>query len=106
MRSLSCLFLVAASASAAPRTLRVDYFHTGTRNEEHWSLDEVVLEPLPFHGNPAKPVDETNLGKYLFEVRDRESNRLLYSRGYSSIYGEWETTDEARALARSFHESV
>jgi hypothetical protein len=51
-------------------------------------------------------VDETNLGKYLFEVRDRATNRLLYSRGFASIYGEWEETDEATTLRRAFPESV
>jgi hypothetical protein len=71
-----------------------------------FSLDKVVREPLPWPGNQAKSVDETNLGKYLFEVRARATNRLLYSRGFSSIYGEWETTDEAKNLNRTFHESL
>ncbi|MFQ5929324.1 MAG: M64 family metallopeptidase, partial [Acidobacteriota bacterium] len=45
-------------------------------------------------------------GKYLFEVIDLPSNRLLYSRGFASIYGEWETTGEARrGVWRTFHES-
>jgi len=39
-------------------------------------------------------------------VRDRASNRLLYSRGFASIFGEWETTDEAKSLNRSFSESL
>ena len=32
--------------------------------------------------------------------------RVLYSRGFASIYGEWETTDEAQTMNRTFHESV
>jgi hypothetical protein len=51
-------------------------------------------------------VDETNLGRYFFEVKDLATNRLLYSRGYASIFGEWETTDEAKTLRRAFTESV
>src|SRR5512142_3194325 len=97
---------VLLALSASPRTFRVDYFHTGTAAEERFSLDRLVLEPLPFPGNPARPVDDTNLGKYLFEVHDLASNRLLYSRGFSSIFGEWELTDEARRTARTFSESV
>jgi hypothetical protein len=32
---------------------------------------------------------------------------VIYSRGFASVYGEWETTDEAqRGLHRSFHESL
>ena len=34
------------------------------------------------------------------------SRRVLYSRGFASIYGEWETTPEFRAKRRTFHESV
>ncbi|MDC0712392.1 IgA Peptidase M64 [Stigmatella sp. ncwal1] len=105
MRVLLAL-LLATGASAAPRTFRVDYFHTGTASEERFSLDRLVIEPLDWPGNPARPVDETNLGKYLFEVRDSATNRLLYSRGFASIYGEWETTAEAKDAHRTFHESL
>src|SRR5688500_4824786 len=93
-------------AGATPRTLRVDYFHTRPAPEARFRLDAVVVEPLPWAGNPARPLDETNSGKYLFEVRDLATNRLLYSRGFSSIYGEWETTSEARERHRTFHESL
>jgi hypothetical protein len=96
----------APSAAPAPRTFRVDFLHSGTATEEHFALDRLVLEPLPFPGNPDRPIDDLNLGKYLFEVRDRETNRILYSRGYASIFGEYETTAEAKELSRAFHESL
>jgi hypothetical protein len=51
-------------------------------------------------------VDDSNLGKYFFEVRDAKSDRVLYSRGFASIYGEWETTDEAKTVRRTFQESL
>jgi hypothetical protein len=101
------LLAVAVPATAAdPRTLRVDYYHTGNATSERFSLDRVVIEPLPWPGNPARPIDGTNLGKYLFEVVDRRDNRRLYSRGFASVYGEWETTGEAQRLDRTFQESV
>src|ERR1700741_2130400 len=100
------LSILATGTQAATPTMRVDYYHTGTASQEMFSLDRVVIEPLPWPGNPKKNIDETNLGKYLFEVRDRTTNRLLYSRGFASIYGEWETTDEARNANRTFHESL
>jgi len=98
--------LVALALAAPPRTFRVDLFHTGTATEERFSVDRLVLEPLPFPGNPTRPVDDTNLGKYLFEIRDLATNRLLYSRGFASIYGEWESTEESRKEARTFSESL
>jgi len=106
MRALLLLLLATSASAAAPRAFRVDYFHTGNATEERFSLDRVVIEPLPWPGHPARTVDETNLGKYLFEVRDRDTNRLLFSRGFASIYGEWETTSEAKSQHRTFHESL
>jgi len=102
---LVCL-LRAGGAVAAPQTMRIDYYHTGNVSEEHFSLDRVVVEPLPWPGNPRRSIDETNLGKYFFEVVLATSGRVVYSRGFSSIYGEWETTAEAKAMNRTFSESL
>lgn len=91
--------------STPPRTLRVDYYHTAGPVEV-FALDRAVLEPLPWPGPPDRGRDDTNLGKYYFEVVDRSSNQLLFSRGFASICGEWETTGEARKMARTFQESL
>src|SRR5437870_6016623 len=101
---VSAVAAVAAVAAAAAATMRLDYYHTGTATQEIFSVDRVVIEPAPWPGNPQKTVDETNLGKYLFEVRDRATNRLLYSRGFASIFGEWETTEEAKNASRTFRD--
>lgn len=106
LRTLSALFLASALAAQVPRTLRVDYYHTGTAATETFTPDRTVLEPLPWPGDPAKALDTSNLGKYFFEVVDRATNRVIFSRGFNSIYGEWETTGEARAMARTFSESL
>jgi hypothetical protein len=95
-----------AALTAAPATMRVDYYHTGTAAEERFSLDRVVVEPLEWPGDPARALDDTNLGKYSFEVADAASKRPLYSRGFASVYGEWETTGEAKQATRTFHESL
>ncbi len=106
--ALAALLLSAPVAQAAdpPPTLRLDYYHTGSADEEIFSLDRLVLEPLPWPGNPRRPIDGTNLGKYFFEVRDAAGGEVLYSRGFASIYGEWETTGEAKRQHRTFHESL
>jgi hypothetical protein len=102
---LLCCFSFAASL-AAPRTLRVDYYHTGNSHEEWFSLDRVVLEPLEWPGNLNKAIDESQLGDYLFEVRERGSGKLVYSRGFNSVFGEWKTTEEALHGNRTFSESL
>jgi hypothetical protein len=88
------------------KTLRFDYFHSGTAKEEHVSLDKVRLEG-DWPGSRVHLLDDTNLGKYLFEVIDPATNQAVWSRGFSSIYGEWETTGEAAAGTwRTLHESM
>ena len=101
---LLCTF--AAVAVAATPTMRLDYYHTGDASQEVFSVDRVVIEPLPWPGHPSQAIDSSNLGRYLFEVRDAKTKQLLYSRGFASIYGEWETTDEAKTVKRTFQESL
>lgn len=94
-----------AAGETTPLTMRLDYFHTGNAAEERFALDEVVIEGS-WPGNPGRPFDDSNLGKYYFEVIDNSTNCILYSRGFASVYGEWETTGEAREASRTFNESL
>jgi hypothetical protein len=87
-----------------PPTMRVDYLHTGNALEEHFALDRITIEPLPWPGNPAR--DDTNRGVNAFEVVDPKTGRVLYSRGFSTIFGEWRTTAEASRMNRGFQESL
>jgi hypothetical protein len=103
---LSLLFCLSLAALAAPATMRLDYYHTGDATHELFSVDRIVIEPLPWPGDMTKTIDDTNLGNYFFEVRDQASGRVLYSRGFSSIYGEWITTEEAKTASRTFSESL
>jgi len=109
MKRVICLLTAAmlhAGVAAGAPTMRVDYYHTGNEKEERFSLDRVVIEPLPWPGNPRRPIDTTNRGKYFYEIVDAKSGTVLYSRGFASIYGEWETTAEAKAMNRTFSESL
>jgi IgA Peptidase M64/Peptidase M64 N-terminus len=88
------------------RTMRLDYFHTGgPKSGETFALDRVVNDGR-WPGSRTQLVDATGLGPYRFEVRDVASGAVLYSRGFASIYGEWETTSEVKTVHRTFHESV
>jgi len=88
------------------RTLRVDYHHSGSRGVESFSLDQ-LYEEGPWGGSLVNLVDTLNLGEYMVRVYDRAGARLIFSRGYSTMFNEWQTTDEALAgTFRTFHESV
>ncbi len=92
-------------ASFTDKTMRVDYFHTGGLGQEVFALDRVVSDG-PWPGSRTRLIDDTNLGPYFFQVIDPTTNQAIYSRGFASLYGEWETTPEARSVHRTFHESL
>jgi len=88
------------------RTLRVDYHHSGSGGTESFSLDQ-LHEEGPWAGSLVNLVDTLNLGEYMVRVYERAGARLIFSRGFSSMFNEWQSTDEALAgIFRTFHESV
>ena len=100
---LTALFLTGLLAAADPA--RVDYFHTGNAGEERFALEGIALEG-PWPGPPNRMIDNTDLGNYYFEIVGRQTARVLFSRGFASVYGEWETTAEAKEAYRTFQESL
>ena len=98
---------VAVAVPAPPAaTVRLDYVHSGNALTEQYAIERVVIEPLPWPGDPARPFDDTNRGLNRVEVVDAKTGDLLYSRGFSTIFGEWRTTEEAGRTSRAFEESV
>lgn len=87
------------------RTMRVDYYHAGDSKTDYYYIDEVIAEPY-WGGSLVNLIDDTNFGKYLVKVLDKASGTLIYSRSYSTLFGEWQTVDEARTVQKSFSESV
>jgi len=95
-----------AAAQSPPQTVRVDYFHSGDAEQELFSLHQVVIEPLPWPGSSAQAIDTLGRGHFMYRVEDPDTNEVLFSRGFSSIFQEWQSTAEARATNRTYHESV
>jgi hypothetical protein len=60
-------------------------------------------EPL-FGGSRTQLKDPFNYGNFKYELYDSESNILIYSRGFCSLFQEWQTTAEAKLIERSFYE--
>lgn len=108
------LFLVGPAAATEvdfdhwfhDRTMRIDLFHTGHAGEEIRAVDRIVSDG-PWAGSRTRLLDELNRGASFLQVFDAATNRLLYSRGFSHLFGEWATTTEAAAgVPRTFHESL
>lgn len=87
------------------KTLRLDYFHTGDKNNDSYSFDELKAEPF-WGGSQKNLLDIFNYGYYKFVVKDEQSGIPIYSRTYSTLFQEWQTTNEAVKTIKTFSETV
>ena len=87
------------------QTLRIDYMHCGNFETEVAYLEQIIQEAY-WAGNKTNLIDPFNYGEYRILVYDSLSNEMIYSRGYGTLFREWQTTDEAKIADRSFYESV
>jgi hypothetical protein len=87
------------------KTLRLDYYHSGTAKEEHFASDRIVSDGI-WSGSKKVLIDDLQLGPYFFEVIDKDSKILLYTRGFASVFGEWQTIPEAAEKWGTFQESI
>jgi IgA Peptidase M64/Peptidase M64 N-terminus len=113
MRIILLLFFISSSILSQvkfdeyfyDKTLRLDYFHTGNNKEDSYSFDELIEEPF-WGGSKVNLIDIFNYGKYKVEVKDEKSGVVIYSRTYSTLFNEWQTTEEAKQTIKSFSETI
>ena len=86
-------------------SLRMDVFQCGTSDSSHYVFERFVIEPH-FGGSKVNLIDPFNFGTNRVKVIDAQTNTLIYSRGYNTLFREWQTTDEARVMERCYEESV
>jgi hypothetical protein len=87
------------------KTLRLDYYHTGDSTNDSYSVDELIEEPF-WGGSKVNLLDKFDYGKYEFIVKDAASGKEIYSRTYSTLFGEWQTTEESKSTVKTFSETV
>jgi hypothetical protein len=68
-------------------------------------LEELRKEPH-WGGSKSNLIDIFNYGKYKVEVKETASGKLLYSRTYTTLFSEWQTTAEAKKVQKSYPEAV
>ena len=94
-------FLLSFSLMAQDKTLRVDYVFSGTDKTQEISLDEmssfdgwagrtVNLDKVPVRGNGQ------------ITMTDNASGQMLYRQSFSTLFQEWQTTEEATRIRKSF----
>ena len=86
--------------------MRVDYFQTGDAREHFFSIDQIYRLD-GWAGCPDKLIDAMNGGMYYVKIYSLADNRLIYSRGFATIFGEYKTTDPAgNGIKKTFHQTL
>lgn len=86
---------------AQDKTLRVDYIFSGTDKSVEISLDEMSC----FDGWAGRRVnlDEVPVrGNGQISLTDETSGEVLYRQSFSTLFQEWQTTEEATRVRKSF----
>lgn len=108
MKTILLFFIFTISVSAQTgfskyfnnKTLRLDFYQTGNSKKEIISLDELIEEPF-WGGSKTNLVDTFYYGNYYLKVFSSKS-KLIYSRGFSTLFKEWQSTEEAKHIKRTF----
>jgi hypothetical protein len=88
-----------------PKTLRVDYYLAGDHKEMTIYLNQMKQEPN-WGGPHNNLVDPFNLGSYRYQAFDSLTGKLIFSRGFSTLYQEWKGTPEALKVKRAFTQTA
>jgi hypothetical protein len=113
MRRIVILLLVLASAAANAqfskhfknRTLRWDYFHSGSVEAEYVVPDEMILEGK-WAGPKTSLIDPFDYGSFKIALYDSVSGELIYTRQFSSMFIEYQATEQAKMECGNFPESI
>ena len=85
--------------------LRFDYLLTGDHSSASVIPGELKKEMI-WGGSRNMLIDNLNLGTYRFEVFDKEGGELIFSKGFSPVFQEWQSTSEAKQIRKSFYQVI
>ncbi|MDO5759616.1 MAG: M64 family metallopeptidase [Bacteroidota bacterium] len=86
-------------------SLRIDYYHSGRFQVDYFSLQS--CQKLPFYsGSHTYLIDQTNNGAYKVALFDRKSKEMIFSKGFSSLFNEWQSSEEAKNTCGNYEETV
>ncbi len=86
-------------------SMRVDFNFYGDADNEEVKLVNITKEPF-WGGSKTIFVDELNYGEYKFEILDLKTKQVIYSKGFCTLFEEWQTTLEADTVFREFPQTV
>jgi len=85
--------------------LRFDYLLCGNHSNASVLPGELKKE-RQWSGSHGALIDRLNLGTYRFQVYDQKSGELIFSKGFSPIFQEWQSTPEAKQLSKAFYQVI
>ncbi|RHJ81836.1 M64 family metallopeptidase [Parabacteroides sp. AM08-6] len=87
------------------KSLRVDFALSGNAASQSAAIQQLREEPV--WGGPVKNlIDKFNYGGYYVNVYDKASNKLIYSRGFNTLFEEWRSTEPAKTETQSWTNST
>lgn len=90
----------------ANETMRIDYHHVGDSQTELFTIDKIYQYGI-WAGSTKNLIDYFNNGKYYVKVYDIVSNKLIFSKGFDSYFGEYQTSSDAsKGIKKAYHESA
>ena len=112
MRLITTLFLLFITTLSSAQfgkyfknqTLRYDYYHSGSYEVEYVMADEMILEGK-WAGPRKNLIDPFDYGAHKIMVYDSASGNLIYTRGFSTLFIEYQATAEAKSQCGNFPES-
>jgi hypothetical protein len=87
------------------KALRFDFLLGGNSKEVVVYPQEIKQQPH-WAGSKTNLIDRFNYGTYRFRVFDIKSDSLLFSKGFSTLFQEWQTTAEAKEINKTFYQSA
>ena len=83
------------------KTLRFDFYLAGNALQQTVYVEGFREEPL-WSGSLTHLVSIPEFGEYLYRIYDEASGKLIFKKGFNSLFQEWRTTEEAKTVNRSY----
>ena len=87
------------------KSFRFDFLLGGNSKEVTVFPAQMKEEPY-WAGTKTNPIDPFNYGSYRFRIFDINSDSLIFSKGFSTLFQEWQTTAEAKKTKKTFYQAA
>jgi hypothetical protein len=87
-------------------TLRVNCLREGSAQGDTVWVEHWYDRQAAWHGSRTQLIDPFDNGDYRVVMRDAETGRELYSRGYSNLFREYKDTPEGKNTVKRFEETL